>query len=288
MPDDLLTPDAVSHAPEAPETRAADEPTPHDVAPPSSPPAPEAAHEETPPAPVEVPPAAPAAPVEAAAPPPPPNPEPMAPAAHRGGRTGRRGRRRRTAAAEPVPEPSNKHWYVVKVQSGREDTIKEAIERRVKIERLEEFFGEIRIPVERVTEMRNGKRIVKERKMYPGYLMANVEYNDRVLYLFRETSGVGDFVGGTLNRPPPPMSPREVERMLGGPNKGEARRARRSSRPNRRWSAATAYGCATAPSPAWRARSRRSWNKLNHLKVELTIFGRPVSVELEYWQVETV
>ena len=110
-----------------------------------------------------------------------------------------------TAEAEPVvaepPPPENrKHWYVVKVQSGREDTIKEAIERRVRKERLEEFYGQIVIPVEKVTEVKtdkNGKRVTqtKERKLYPGYLMCEVEYNDRILYLFRETSGVGDFVG---------------------------------------------------------------------------------------------
>ncbi len=61
--------------------------------------------------------------------------------------------------APAPPQPSNKHWYVVKVQSGREESIKEAIERRVKIEGLEEFYGQIVIPVERVTEMRNGKRV---------------------------------------------------------------------------------------------------------------------------------
>ena len=115
---------------------------------------------------------------------------------------------------EPAGE-NNKRWYVVKVQSGREESIKEAIERRVKIEGLEEYFGQIVIPVEKVTEMRNGKRVVRERKLYPGYLMVEVEYNDRILYLFRETSGVGDFVGGSLNHPPPPMSDREVERMKG-------------------------------------------------------------------------
>ena len=99
--------------------------------------------------------------------------------------------------AEPPP-PSKKHWYVVKVQSGREDSIKEAIERRVKIEGLEEYYGQIIIPVEVVTEMRNNKRVKKEHKLYPGYLMVEVEYNDRILYLFRETSGVGDFVGHTV------------------------------------------------------------------------------------------
>src|SRR5262245_2229191 len=120
-----------------------------------------------------------------------------------------------TAVAEPPPPaPSKKRWYVVKIQSGREESIKEAIERRVKIEGLEEYFGQIGMPVERVTEMRNGKRVVKERKLYPGYLMVEVEYNDQILYLFRETSGVGDLVGGSVNHPPPPMSPQEVERML--------------------------------------------------------------------------
>jgi len=54
---------------------------------------------------------------------------------------------------------SNKHWYVVKVQSGREESIKEAIEKRVKIEGLEEFFGQIVIPTERITEMRGSKRV---------------------------------------------------------------------------------------------------------------------------------
>jgi len=121
-------------------------------------------------------------------------------------------------AAEPEPQPpatdDNKRWYVVKVQSGREESIKDAIERRVKIEGLGDFFGQIIIPVERVTEMRNGKRVVKERKRYPGYLMVNVEYNDRILYLFRETSGVGDFVGGGLNIKPQPMKDHEVEFML--------------------------------------------------------------------------
>src|SRR5262245_25856751 len=116
---------------------------------------------------------------------------------------------------EPAAPPSNKRWYVVKVQSSREESIKEAIERRVKIEGLEEYFGQIVIPVERVTEMRKNKRVTKERKLYPGYLMVEVEYNDRILYLFRETSGVGDFVGGGVNHPPQPMKDREVEQMLG-------------------------------------------------------------------------
>src|SRR4029077_10946373 len=94
-----------------------------------------------------------------------------------------------TVSQTPDASAPKKYWYVVKVQSGREESIKEAIERRVKIEGLEEYFGQVIIPTERSVEMKNGKRVVRERKLYPGYLMVEVEYNDRMLYLFRETSG---------------------------------------------------------------------------------------------------
>jgi transcription termination/antitermination protein NusG len=184
----------------------------------------------------------------------------------------------------PPPPPSNKRWYVVKVQSGREESIKEAIERRVKIEGLEEYFGQIIIPVERVTEMRGGKRVVKERKLYPGYLMVEVEYNDRILYLFRETSGVGDFVGGSVSHPPPPMSDHEVQRMIGRQDElvpGVKHVKPKYDRGDRvRVKDGTFAGMEGEVKELLEAKGL--------VRVELTIFGRPVPVELEYWQVEHV
>ncbi len=182
-----------------------------DVSPPVTPALPESAHEEHAPPPAEVQP-------ETTVPNEPVSEAPVA--AEEPAQAAEEAQAPAEPEAPPAPQPSNKHWYVVKVQSGREESIKEAIERRVKIEGLEEYYGQIVIPVERVTEMRSGRRVQKERKLYPGYLMVEVEYNDRILYLFRETSGVGDFVGGTVNRPPPPMSDREIERMMHGQQKG--------------------------------------------------------------------
>jgi transcriptional antiterminator NusG len=182
------------------------------------------------------------------------------------------------------PEPTNKRWYVVKVQSGREETIKEAIERRVKKEGLEEYYGQIVVPTERITEMRNGKRVSKERKLYPGYLMVEVEYNDRILYLFRETSGVGDFVGGTVNRPPPPMGDREVERML-------RKRDDKEADPSKLKPTVTIGDRVKVKDGTFQGMEgevKEILEALGHLKVELTIFGRGVPVELEYWQVEEV
>ncbi len=202
------------------------------------------------------------------------------------------------AAVPAAPPPSKKRWYVVKVQSGREESIRNAIERRVKIDGLEEFIGRILIPTEKVTELRNGKRVVKKRKKFPGYLMCEVEFNDRVLYLFRETSGVGDFVGGSLHKLPTPMNDREVERMLldedekpSGAKGGEESVTKQKI--------IIPYGVND------RVKIRDGTFKdmegevkeITHpsdpkenpkVKVVLTIWGRPVDVEVEYWQVDAV
>jgi transcriptional antiterminator NusG len=185
-------------------------------------------------------------------------------------------------AAEEKPA-DNKQWYIVKVQSNREDSIKRAIERRVKIEGLEDCFGQIVIPVEKVTEIRkNNKRYIKERKLLPGYFMAYIEFNDRILYLFRETPGVGDFVGAGLNKAPEPMPKSEIDKWIGRPegeaSKEEAVKPKYNEGDRVRVKDGTFSGMEGVV------------KQLNESKgtvsVELMIFGRPVPVELEYWQVD--
>jgi transcriptional antiterminator NusG len=181
-------------------------------------------------------------------------------------------------------KPNNKKWYVVKVQSGREESIKDAIERRVKIEGLEEFFGQIVIPVERVTEMNKGKRVTKERKLYPGYLMCEVEYNDRILYLFRETSGVGDFVGGSLNKPPPPMSQKEIDKIV-KPVPPEGTERVPDKAPFEMGDRVRVRDGAFA---GMEGEVKDILEAKGQVRIELTLWGRPVTHELEYWQVEPV
>jgi transcriptional antiterminator NusG len=189
------------------------------------------------------------------------------------------------AVEEEAPPPSNKRWYVVKVQSGREESIKEAIERKVKIEGLEEFYGQIHIPTEKVQEVRHGKRVEREKKLYPGYIMAEVEYNDRILYLFRETSGVGDFVGGTANHPPPPMTEREVERMRGRPYpEGEKRLVAHKPKVD----VGDRVRITEGAFKEMEGEVKQIHEAEAKLSIEVSIFGRPVPVELEYWQVDQV
>jgi len=182
--------------------------------------------------------------------------------------------------------PNNKHWYIFKVQSGREETIKEAIERKVKIEGLEEYFWQIYIPTEKVTEMRKSKRYTREKKTLPGYIMAEVEFNDRILYLFRETSGVGDFVGATNNKPPPPMPDHEVKRW----------RQEQKKDGDKDTPVAVEHGFEIGDRvkvkdgmfKEMEGEVKEIIEAKNQVGVELIIFGRPMKVELEYWQVEHV
>ena len=262
--------------------------------------------------------AEPAAELVAEAPAPPAEPEPAAPAPPKKAKK-EKAVAAATATAEPAPAAdgaaetppadTTKKWYVVKVQSGREESIKAAVERKVKIEGLEEFYGQIAIPVERVTEVKKvratdkktgekttqEKRVVKERKKYHGYIFAEVDFNDRILYLFRETSGVGDFVGATHTRAPTPMTDREVQAMLGslsekegGPQrtnapikvkiefeKGDKVRIRDGAFANMEGEVKSI----TEP---------KDTTETPKVTVVVSIFGRPVDVELDYWQVDKV
>jgi transcription termination/antitermination protein NusG len=193
------------------------------------------------------------------------------------------------ATATDAGPPDTKNWYIVKVQSGREESIKEAVERRVKIEGMEDCFGQIIIPVEKEMVNVRGKRVVRTRKMYPGYIFAKVDFNDRILYLFRETSGVGDFVGAGPNRAPLPMPEHEVEKMLisqlpteqareqikvhVGFEKGDRVRVRDGTFAGMEGEVKEITEPKDAKEPP-------------RVRVELTIFGRPVPVEVEAWQVE--
>lgn len=203
------------------------------------------------------------------------------------------------SAAPAVPAAPSKHWYVVKVQSGREESIKNAILRKVKIDGLEEHIGRVLIPTEKVTELRNGKRVVKKRKKFPGYLMCEVEFNDKILYLFRETSGVGDFVGGSMHKPPTPMGEREVERMLLEEDEVTAKKEGGTESEPTKKKFIIPYGVGdrvkvrdgTFKDMEGEVKeiSDPADSKENpKVKVVLSIWGRPVDVDVEYWQVDPV
>jgi len=183
---------------------------------------------------------------------------------------------------EPDEQP-NIEWFVLKVQSSREDTIRDTLARRVRVEGLDRYFQQIVVPTEKSTEIRNNRKRVVERKTYPGYIIIQMELNDKTWFLVRDTPGVGDFVGAYGS--PSRMTDQEVNQMLGQvvPVKAEETTKVRIDveRGDR-------VKIKDGPFENFEGSVEEVIEARGMIKVMLIIFNRPTPVDLEYWQVEKI
>jgi transcription termination/antitermination protein NusG len=191
-----------------------------------------------------------------------------------------------TATGEAdVPEENAKDWYILKVQVNREDSIRDALIRRMKILGLEQYFGEIVVPTEDVAEFnKSGKRRIVKRKLYPGYMLVNMTINDETWFLIRETPGVGDFTGSAGR--PTPMEARDVERILRlGATEDEGGSQVKTAIP-------FTSGDRVRVKDGYFQNFEGEVAAIDHasgrVTVMINIFGRSTPVELEHWQVESV
>jgi len=181
---------------------------------------------------------------------------------------------------EPAPELV---WYVLKVQSSREDTIRDALARRVKIQGLERYFGQIVVPTEKITEIRNNKKRVVERKTYPGYIMVQMELNEKTWFLVRETPGVGDFVGA--HGTPTKMTDAEVNQML---HQEEVKTTAETPKVKIYVERGDRVKIKDGPFENFEGTVEEVIEGRGLVKVMLIIFNRPTPVDLEYWQLERI
>ena len=181
----------------------------------------------------------------------------------------------------------SKNWFVVRVQSGKEDSVREALERRVRADALQDVIYRVLVPSERISEIRGGQKRVRERKIYPGYIMVELETGDgvdipeRAWFTIRETPGIGDFLGDGSK--PVPMSKRDVEKIL-----GDAERKEEAPKVKIGFSGGEAVRIKEGPFENFEGTVEEVSAAKGTVKVIVTIFGRPTSVELEYWQVEQI
>ncbi len=181
---------------------------------------------------------------------------------------------------EPAPELV---WYVLKVQSSREDTIRDALQRRVKIQGLEKYFGQIVVPTEKITEIRNNKKRIVERKTYPGYIMVQMELNEKTWFTVRETPGVGDFVGA--HGTPTKMTEVEVNQML---NQEEEKTTAETPKVRIDVERGDRVKIKDGPFENFEGTVEEVIEGRGLVKVMLIIFNRPTPVDLEYWQLERI
>jgi transcription termination/antitermination protein NusG len=180
------------------------------------------------------------------------------------------------------PKSDKMDWYILKVQSNREESIREALLRRVAIAGLGYFFGDVIVPTEKVTEFKGGKKKVTKRKLYPGYLVVNMEINDDTWFLARETPGIGDFTGAAGR--PSPMLPHEVARIVSKQEEKseKAPKLKISFREGER----VKINEGTFENFEGDVDSIDETN--GRVTVMINIFGRSTPVELEYWQIEAL
>ena len=176
-------------------------------------------------------------------------------------------------------------WYILKVAFNREDSIADALRKRVAMEGMSDYFGDIVVPTEDVaTFTRDGKRRISKRKLLPGYIMVNMIINDDTWFLVRETGGISDFTGAAGK--PMPMEPSDIDRFINKPEVEED-----GDEP-----APVKIGIPFKVGDRVRVKEGNFENQEGEVDgvdeangrvtVIINIFGRSVPMELHHWQVE--
>lgn len=193
------------------------------------------------------------------------------------------------AAAQPAsppkaetPKSEKMDWYILKVQSNREESIREGLRRRVAVAGLDSFFGDVIIPTEKVTEFKGGKRKVFKRKLYPGYLVVQMEINEETWFLVRETPGIGDFTGAAGH--PTPMLPREVAAILAK----QEERTDEAPKLKINFKVGDHVKIKEGTFENFEGEVAEIDETNGRVKVLINIFSRSTPVEIEYWQIESV
>ena len=176
-------------------------------------------------------------------------------------------------------------WYVLRVASNKEMQVKEALERKVSLDGLQDIVGRIEVPVEKVKRIRGNKQTVYNRKLYPGYVFMEMDatedgkVQDGVWFMIKETSGVGDFIG--TEGFPTPMRDTDVAKMLMEAAKPEEAPSikvefKKGDQIKIREGAFENFEGAVDSIDAERG----------IVKVIVSIFGRSTPLDIEYWQIE--
>jgi transcriptional antiterminator NusG len=194
------------------------------------------------------------------------------------------------AASEPEAEAAGttqtaedrRKWYVVRVQSGREETVRKGLEKRIKDLKFEDRVFMVIVPKEKISEIKGRKKRVVDRKLYPGYIFVEMIFDQDTYHFIKETAGVGDFVGS--RKAPVPMSEHEVERMLAD----QVQSADKDPAVKILFQVGDAVKINSGPFENFDGVVSEVNSQKGVVVVAVTIFGRSTPVELEYWQIERI
>ncbi len=185
---------------------------------------------------------------------------------------------------EPMVSPGM-NWFVLRVASNKEDSVRETLLRKIKIEGLTHLVNRILVPTEKTKTIKAGKQKITEKKLYPGYVFVEMKLeNDGripqdVFFLIKETTGVGDFIG-TAGRPSP-MSVPEIEKMLEASKAPEEEPAVKMD-----FQKGDPIKIKEGPFENMEGTVDELLPDQGKVRVTVMIFGRATPIELEYWLIE--
>jgi transcription termination/antitermination protein NusG len=186
------------------------------------------------------------------------------------------------AAPVAAAAPSNLRWYVVHAYSGMEKAVERNLRERIDRAGMQDKFGRILVPTEEVVELKNGKKSVTERRLFPGYVLVEMEMADDTWHLIKHTSKVTGFVGGARNRPAP-ISEAEVNKIVNQMQEGVDK-----PRPKVEWIVGELVRVKEGPFTDFNGAVEEVNYEKSKVRVSVTIFGRSTPVELDFAQVEKV
>ncbi|MDD5236472.1 MAG: transcription termination/antitermination protein NusG [Candidatus Omnitrophica bacterium] len=174
-----------------------------------------------------------------------------------------------------------KKWYVVHTQTGSEEKVKSILEKKIAAANMQGTISQVIIPTEQVSEIRSGKRKITERKFFPGYIMLEMELDEKSYMFVKTVPGVTSFIG--LGNKPQALVEDEVNNIL---KRSQDTQAKPS--PKVIFDIGEQVRVTDGPFVNFNGTIEEIHPERGKVKVSVSIFGRSTPVELEYWQVEKI
>ncbi|MDN5248939.1 transcription termination/antitermination protein NusG [Bartonella sp. TP] len=171
------------------------------------------------------------------------------------------------------------NWYIIQAYANFEKKVAESIEREAKRKGLDSYIEKILIPVEKVVEVRRGKKINTERKFFPGYVLIRVDLVDEVFHLIKTTPRVSGFLGSETT--PTPISDSEADYIMGKMHEEQQKPVSSVI-----YEIGESVRVIDGPFVSFTGIVQEVEAERSRLKVEVSIFGRATPVDLDYSQVE--
>ena len=179
----------------------------------------------------------------------------------------------------------NKKWYVVRAVSGQENKIKSYIENEISRLGLGDYVDQVLVPTEKVIQIRNGKKINKERVYFPGYIMIQANLSGEIPHIIKSITNVIGFLGETKGGDPVPLRQSEVNRMLGKVDEFSVDADANIAIP---FTIGQTVKVIDGPFNGFDGTIEKINEEKRKLEVMVKIFGRKTPLELSYMQVEKV